>query len=167
MSSIQFMSAHGTLTFKAEVDLTLDIIGFERGSKGNKMAIKNPSLEKAITVIKELYPEVWAIYLFGSFDTEYERPDSDMDLALLLDGPVAPLLLWELSQKIAIKINKDVQVVDLRQASTVFQNEIIRNERRVYCSKPKECDSLESVYLAMYLRLNEERKEILDDLEEG
>ena len=125
------------------------------------------ALEKAIELIKEKYPDVWAIYLFGSFNTPYQRPDSDLDLALLLEHPAEILSLWELSQEIAISINTDVQLVDLRQASTVFQNEIIRNERRIYCSHQKECDVLESIYLAMYLRLNEERKEVLDDLKKG
>ena len=125
------------------------------------------ALEKAIELIKEKYPDVWAIYFFGSFNTPYQRPDSDLDLALLLEHHAEILSLWELSQEIAISINTDVQLVDLRQASTVFQNEIIRNERRIYCSHQKECDVLESIYLAMYLRLNEERKEVLDDLKKG
>ncbi|MEK7289910.1 MAG: nucleotidyltransferase domain-containing protein, partial [Planctomycetota bacterium] len=30
------------------------------------------------------YPDVSAIYLFGSYSTEYERMDSDVDIALLL-----------------------------------------------------------------------------------
>lgn len=128
------------------------------------MAKNSDALTTAIDVIKEQYPDVWAIYLFGSFGTIYERSDSDLDLAVLCKQPLDALPLWELAQKIALRINRDVQVVDLRQASTVFQNEIIRNERRIYCCHPKACDALESLYLAMYLRLNEERKEILDDL---
>lgn len=122
---------------------------------------------QAIESIKAQYPDIWAIYIYGSFGTEYERVDSDLDLAVLHEHPIDSLALWELSQKIASKINRDVSVVDLRQASTVFQNEIIRQERRLYCSKPKECDELESTYLAMYLRLNEERKEILEDFSKG
>lgn len=125
------------------------------------------ALEKTIEVIKEKYPDVWGIYLFGSFGTPYERVDSDLDVAILLKQPINSLALWELAQNIAIQINKDVQIIDIRQASTVFQNEIIRDERRIYCSHPKECDALESLYLAMYLRLNEERQEILDDFKEA
>lgn len=123
-------------------------------------------IDTAIKMIKERYIGIWAIYLFGSFGTKYERTDSDLDLAIFCDSLVDTVELWNLSQEIAKKIHRDVQLVDLRQASTVFQNEIIRNEKRIFCSKPKECDRLESIYLAMYLRLNEERKEILDDFKE-
>lgn len=129
--------------------------------------MQKSDLKNAVDVIKEHYPGVWAIYLFGSFGTEFERSDSDIDLAILHESSIAPLALWEISQEIARKINKDVHLIDLRQASTVFQHEIIQHEKRIYCSKPKECDALESVYLAMYLRLNESRKEILDDLKKG
>lgn len=131
------------------------------------MSKKIKDLEKAIEDIKEKYPDVWAIYLFGSYDTPYERADSDLDLAILLKDKADSLTLWELSQTIASHLNIDVQLIDLRQASTVFQNEIIRNERRIFCRIPKECDEQESLYLAMYLRLNEERKEILDDFKEA
>jgi len=131
------------------------------------MTKQSEALKKAVEIIKDKYPDIWAIYLFGSFDTPYERVDSDLDLAILLDRTVDALALWELSQNIATLLNIDVQLIDLRQASTVFQNEIIRDERRIYCSHPKECNELESIYLAMYLRLNEERKEILDDLKKA
>lgn len=122
------------------------------------------AIQIAIEEITKQYQDVWAIYLFGSFDTEYQRPDSDLDLAIIADGLADAFALWELAQRIAMKIHRNVDIADLRQASTVFQNEVIRQERRIFCNKPKECDALESRYLAMYLRLNEERKEIIQDL---
>lgn len=122
-----------------------------------------PDLEKAIDTIRAQFPTVWAIYLYGSFDTEYERPGSDLDLAVLLDHKEKPLPLWNLAQDIAVAIDRDVDLVDLREVSTVLQNQIITSERRIFCSEPKECDRLETAYLSMYLRFNEERKDWLDD----
>ena len=37
-----------------------------------------------IEAVLNHYPDVQAIYLFGSHDTEYQRPNSDVDIALLL-----------------------------------------------------------------------------------
>ena len=37
-----------------------------------------------IEAVLNHYPEVQAIYLFGSYDTEHEWPNSDVDIALLL-----------------------------------------------------------------------------------
>ncbi len=41
-------------------------------------------LDKIIREIVEHYPDTQGIYLFGSFGTEDERADSDVDIALLL-----------------------------------------------------------------------------------
>ena len=32
------------------------------------------------------YPEVAAVYLFGSYGTEYEHPESDLDLGVVFRG---------------------------------------------------------------------------------
>lgn len=34
-----------------------------------------------IQLILNTWPDTQAIYLFGSWDTEYERPQSDVDIA--------------------------------------------------------------------------------------
>jgi hypothetical protein len=40
--------------------------------------------EDIISTVLKHYPRVQGIYLFGTFGTAMERPDSDLDLALLL-----------------------------------------------------------------------------------
>ena len=40
--------------------------------------------EEIIRTILKFYPDTQAIYLFGSFDTVDEWPDSDLDIGLLL-----------------------------------------------------------------------------------
>ena len=37
-------------------------------------------IDLAVKQIQERYPEVLAIYVFGSFGTEYETNESDLDL---------------------------------------------------------------------------------------
>lgn len=121
------------------------------------------SLKAIIQAVKEEIPNLWAIYLFGSHGTAWERPDSDIDIAILTENEFDSVRLWEKSGKVAAKLGKDVHLIDLRAAPTVLQNEIIRDERRIFCSNSRDCDLLENAYLSMYLHLNEERKEILED----
>ena len=42
------------------------------------------TLNTLIDTVLKHYPEVQAIYLFGSYGAENEWPDSDVDIALLL-----------------------------------------------------------------------------------
>ena len=77
-----------------------------------------------IRIILEHYPSVQGIYLFGSHGTEYERADSDMDIALLL----APLLaeqenslsLSDFRIEIEKTYSKEVDLLNLRRVSTVI-----------------------------------------------
>jgi len=120
-------------------------------------------LERSQQHILTAFPQVIAIYVFGSFDTQYETTDSDVDLAVLANEPLDQVELWRLAQDIAIDIRRNVEIIDLKEASTVFRFQVITTGKRFYCSDPKKCDATENVYLSMYLRFNEERSEIIKD----
>ncbi len=62
---------------------------------------------------------------------------------------------------LAAVLGKNVDVINLRQASTVFQKEIIMAERRIFCANPYAADEFEMLTLSYYQKLNEERREIL------
>jgi len=125
-------------------------------------------LAETITqTILEFYPEVQAVYLFGSFGTGNEWPDSDADIALLLPPKMAkeigPFLGGDLRFKLETLLQKDVDLINLRQAPTVFQKEIIFSERRIYCADTRAAEEFEMLVLSYYLKLNEERAEILSE----
>ncbi len=78
------------------------------------------------------YPETQAVYLFGSWGTDEQWPDSDLDLALLL--PVKPAKLvapWEwlaLAAHIAEQAGvAQVDLINIRSVDTVFRRDIIRD----------------------------------------
>lgn len=111
-----------------------------------------------IEAVLNHYPEVQAVYLFGSYETEYQWPNSDVDIALLLPpekvreaGPLALGLLWfELERR----LGKTVDLINLRQVSTVFQKEIIMTDRRIYCGDECAADEFEMLTLSFYQKLN-------------
>jgi predicted nucleotidyltransferase len=119
------------------------------------------------TTILHYYPEVQGIYLFGSYDTEHEWPNSDVDLALLFPFPQAiELKMLSFSPcKFALsdRLGREVDLVNIRQVSTVFQNEIINSGRLISRGDPEAIGEFEMLVLSAYQKLNEERKEILEE----
>ena len=111
------------------------------------------------------YPDVQAIYLFGSYGTEGEWPNSDVDIALLLSPERAKsekhLILSPCRFDLEKALDRDVDLLNARQVSTVFQKEIIYG-RLVYCLDRYAVDEFEMLTLSYYQKLNEERREILE-----
>lgn len=121
--------------------------------------------EMIINRILKTIPQVWAIYRFGSAGTPFERPDSDIDLAILAPNPLDNLARWELAQTLAISLNKDVDLVDLQRASTVLRHQIVSHGQCIYCANRFTTEEFESRTLSDYVRLNESRQQILRDIQ--
>ncbi len=123
------------------------------------------TVEGIISTLLTAYPDTQAIYLFGSYGTENEWPDSDVDIALLLPPDeakkVGTLMMGELRFALESFLKKDVDLINLRQVSTVFQKEIILAERRIFCADEYAADEFEMLVLSLYQKLNEERAEVL------
>ncbi len=111
------------------------------------------------------YPDTQAIYLFGSFGTESEWPDSDVDIALLLppeQAKAGPMLAMSpLCSELGSLLGKDVDLINLREVSTVFQKEIIAADRRIHTGNAYAADELEMLVLSFFQKLSQERAEIL------
>lgn len=127
----------------------------------------NENMEAAIiSIVLAHYPQVQGIYLFGSHAAGASWPDSDMDIALLLPHEQA-----KTEQKLAAgkcrfaledAMQKTVDLLNARQASTVFQKEMISG-KLIFCGNRNAVDEFEMLTLSYYQQLNWERSEILDD----
>ncbi|CAN5811735.1 type II toxin-antitoxin system antitoxin [soil metagenome] len=122
------------------------------------------SLTEVVIRLQTEFPELIAIYLFGSSGTEYERPDSNLDLAVYAGGPLPVTKLWYLAQEIASVVGREVDVLDLAAASTVMRAQVIHEGKRIYCSDEVACETFEDYTYSSYARLNEERRGILRDV---
>lgn len=124
-----------------------------------------------IGIILNYYPDVQAIYLFGSYGTAEEWPDSDIDLALLLPPQQAsserPLAMSQCWSALAASLGREVDVVNARRVSTVFQKEIIASGRLLYCADQYAVDEFEMLVLSYYQKLNDERREIVNSFIES
>jgi uncharacterized protein len=123
-------------------------------------------MNAALDVILEHYPFAQAVYLFGSHLTPNQTPNSDVDIAVLLDHTeTSSLALSDCKFALEKLLKKNVDLVNLRKASTVFKNEVIHNGRLIFVSSQSVVDEFEMLTMSFYQKLNEERSEILAEFE--
>ena len=128
------------------------------------MPDEQAKLSELVHRIRAAVPDVRAIYQFGSFNTPAQRQSSDIDLGLLPAQPLPAADCWALGQELALLAGRDVDLLDLRTASTVMRAQVIAYGRRLYCADESECADFEDHVFSSYARLNEERREILRDI---
>jgi uncharacterized protein len=116
-----------------------------------------------LDVLSPLRP--MAVYGFGSFFRGEARVDSDVDVAYLTDGDVSPEENFRLQQDLAVRLNRDVDLIPLRTADTVLKAQIIGSGRPLFCRDSASTNAFEMYALSDYARLNEERREILERVE--
>lgn len=121
--------------------------------------------KKIVEQICAVYPQVIAIYVFGSFIST-PRSDSDLDLAVLLPAPADEVAFWNLAQQLAVSINRDVDLIDLRRASTIFRFQIIHSGNRIYCRDEVLANSFEDLVFSMYLNFNEKRAALIKSIKQ-
>ena len=86
--------------------------------------------EAIIATLQTRLPHLLGIYAFGSRISGTARPDSDLDLAVLVAGYADPLILFDLAGAVADVAGCAVDLLDLRAASTVMQYQIITTGQR-------------------------------------
>ena len=119
---------------------------------------------RLVDVLREKLPALLAVYLFGSRASGHAGPDSDLDLAMLVEGKLDPVATWELAQLLANEADCDVDLVDLRAASTVMQYQVITAGRRLW-QRDGRAALYESFILSDKTELDEARAGVLQDIQ--
>ena len=105
-----------------------------------------------------------AIYLFGSMAADAVHDSSDIDIAVLPHEPIANLKRWDIQQELATALGRAVDLVDLLSASTVMRLQVVTTGELLYEGDNTKQAEFEMLALSMYARLNQERREILDQV---
>lgn len=94
-----------------------------------------------------------AVYAFGSQVAGAARPDSDLDLAVLLHpGRRLPIdQKMDLAERLGVVVGRDVDLVVLNEARLALQFEIIRSGRVLYELSFEDRVSAEEVIVRDYL----------------
>jgi len=125
--------------------------------------------EKINKAVDYLVPETEPhfIILFGSaVRPSGFRQDSDIDIAFFSDRKFTPYEIFMMSQKLAEMLGQDVDLVDLKSASTVFAAQIIGTGKVIYENNKEIRQRFQMRTLKEYAILNEERQCIMDKIKE-
>jgi len=127
--------------------------------------------QKIITKILDVLPQTRAIYLFGSYVSGDNNIKSDVDIALLFSHidakEIGNMYLSKLHLELENMLNLDVDLVNIRSASTIMQNEITYNGIVIFSNDQYMVEEFEMLTLSLYQKLNEERKGILNEISDS
>ncbi|GGB69634.1 type VII toxin-antitoxin system MntA family adenylyltransferase antitoxin [Fictibacillus barbaricus] len=122
--------------------------------------------ERIVTCLREKI-DPYLMVLFGSAAKGTDRSDSDIDIAFLSDRDLDDYDRFMLSQDLASLIHKEVDLIDLNKASTVFAVQVIGSGRVLFSKDEKKRMEFEMKTLKMYAKLNEERDIVLKKVGES
>lgn len=103
-----------------------------------------------------------AIYRFGSSVHGETHSQSDVDIAVLTRAPLAPAERFDLQERLATLLRRNVDLVDLTQASPVLAVQVFGRGLLLDDVDPDTRGRFEDRMLGAYARLNEERRGILE-----
>ena len=137
------------------------------GCLGDDMiANNNRQIDTIVSFLKENFSNLVAVYLYGSSAKGNKTQESDIDIAILTNNKTEPLEFWQRSQELAQLLKTDVDLVDLKAASTVMQFQIIFYGKRIYTQSQGQSELFENMILSKYMLFNEERSEYLKAIKE-
>jgi len=116
------------------------------------------SIMKALEKIDKYF-----VYIFGSVAKGIENDKSDIDIAFYSRNSYEPFEIFMLAQSIGKALKREVDLIQLKDSSTVFQKEVVENGILIYEKDPIKREEFEILVFKKYARLNEERMEIIND----
>ena len=134
--------------------------------QNNSLEFTDPINSQVTELIQSYHNEIQAIYLFGSAINYQLQPNSDIDIALLLPHQVAKKLnnlsMSPLHLELTHYFQRDVDLINLREVTTVFQYLIVNRGKIIYYRDKTTYRTFEMLTWSFYQKLNEERAEILE-----
>ena len=116
--------------------------------------------------LKKKIPELLGIYIFGSVADYSDTPDSDIDIAFLSFQKISAVEKWKIQEELASILKRDVDLIDLKDATTILRSEVIEKGKLIYSGDAYHVDYFEMTTYSMYADLNESRIDILTDFKE-
>lgn len=122
-------------------------------------------IDSLVCRLQSLFPNLLAIYGFGSRVQGTARADSDLDIAILVAGYADPVCLWQYAGSLADIAGCDIDLLDFRAASTVMQYQILTTGVR-WWALDAQAALFESAMLSEKTALDTARAKLLMDIQQ-
>jgi predicted nucleotidyltransferase len=120
-----------------------------------------------VSLLRQRLPTLMAAYAFGSriqSSGQHATPQSDLDLAVLVEGYANPVTLFEVAGDISARLHYPVDLLDLRAASTVMQSQILTQGERLW-AKDVRAGLFEAAMLNEKIHLDQARLGLIRDVQ--
>lgn len=119
--------------------------------------------DQLISKLKEFFPDIKAFYFFGSSQSNQTQAGSDFDFGMLRLSPdaIEGCQIFRAAEALADILRCDVDLIDLDNASTVFQFQVISTGQKMFASDEVRVNDWETKVYKEYALLGEERSDIL------
>lgn len=118
-----------------------------------------------IDELKASLIDLEGVYLFGSRNTGDFNDSSDWDFAFLSRKGFNDETTWEFKTLLESKFDTNIDLVDLYEANTILQIQVLKTGKLVWIGDDIKVKHFEYLTLSYYQKLNDERAEILKDVE--
>jgi predicted nucleotidyltransferase len=109
----------------------------------------HPELDRLEKVFRK-YPDIQAVYLFGSAASGKTHAESDLDLAILPEQPSLRGQKLDILADLAREGFSDVDLVFLDTKDVVIKFESVRQNRLLYCAKDFDANAFFSLVVRQY-----------------
>lgn len=125
---------------------------------------QHPLDAEIVEVLKAGLADLRLVYRYGTAGGAYARPDSDLDLAILAGHRLSLDEILQLSGQLSRIARCDVDLNDLRALPVSLRVQIVLDGALLYAADAAEASAYATHTLSDYVRLNEARREILNDI---
>jgi predicted nucleotidyltransferase len=115
-----------------------------------------------VDLLRDAIDGLIAVYRFGSTVDGRTHQGSDTDVAVLARARLSPLVRFEIQERVAGRLGRDVDLVDLTAASPVLAIQVVAHGQLLYDGDAAARGRFEDLTFGTYARLNEERRGILE-----
>lgn len=111
-----------------------------------------------ITAVANEASDAQLVYLFGSVGSRYERPDSDLDVAVLYPRPLTLDQRSDLTSRLERATERTVDLLDLASADPVIRRQVLNTGTLIRIGDAAARHTFEMKTLSEYLDLKIDRR---------
>lgn len=117
-----------------------------------------------VALLRANLPALRGVYRYGSAGGEFDRPESDIDVAVLAAKPIEWPVLTRCAFELTRLAGRDVDLNDMSRLPVTLRVQIVTQGVRLYADDRSAADEYDSRVLSDYAHLNEARRGILEDV---